>query len=371
MNILFLRAGIFSYVNNNLLRALQRHHAIIDNVDAGRVIRRRSLCPTSWFNLVGTFIFSKQYWRQTHSKNSFAFKRMTEFCNRFVNARDDYDIIFQTQCKFSITSNPHQRPYYIFTDLTQQLTEQVWPKWSIRSTKKERARWLWLETEAFHRATKIFTFNEYIKTSFIHDYGLDEKKIVIVGSGVNSADWADVDIASKRDHELVLLFLCTEFERQGGPTILNAFDFIRRKLPRAKLIIGGNSPVKSSEGIEVHKNPSNLEIEGLFNRARIFLSPGHLGGVQSVLEAMSKKCVCIVSESNFLLYDIVENDSTGITVPLNDAQTLAEKIIELHRDPDRAEKIAMAGYEHARANFSWDTVVKKMACHFSPNNQVA
>jgi glycosyltransferase involved in cell wall biosynthesis len=296
---------------------------------------------------------------------------MTEFCNRFVKARDDYDIIFQTQCKFSITANPHHRPYFIFTDLTQQLTEQVWPNWSVRSTKNERARWLRLETEAFHRATKIFTFNDHVKASFIQDYGLDKNKIVVVGSGMNSAHWAEVDIASKRDREFALFFLCTEFERQGGPSILKAFEIVRRNIPHVKLIIGGNSPVKSSEHIEVHKNPSNSEIEAMFNRARVYLSPGHLGGVQSVLEAMGKKCVCVVSENNFLLYDIINNESTGVTVPLNDAHALAEKIIELRQNPDRAETIAMAGYEHARANFSWDTVVKKMSRHFSPKNQVA
>lgn len=364
MKILFLRAGIYSYLNFYFYDVLRQHFNVVANVDAGRVIKRKSLNLTSLFNLAATLLFSRRHWRQTHSKNSFAFTRMSEYCNNFVKAQIEYDIILQTQCKFTITANPRKKPYYIYTDLTQKLTDRVWTHWALRSIENERARWYRLESEAYERATKIFTFNDYVKKSFVHDYGINEEKIVVVGSGINNTHWTDINVTSKFDGKFTLFFLSTEFERHGGPAVLKAFELAGKKVRNLKLIVGGKCPIKSSENLQVYNNLSRNEIENLMNTTDIFLSPGCLGGVQSVLEAMSKKCACIVSDSNFLLRDIIINESTGFTVPLNNAEKLAERIVDLCNDATWAAKIALQGYEHAVKNYSWDVIVRKMSRHF-------
>jgi glycosyltransferase involved in cell wall biosynthesis len=55
--------------------------------------------------------------------------------------------------------------------------------------------------------------------------------------------------------------------------------------------------------------------------------------------------------------DIVEQDRTGLLVPPNDAPALAAAITSLATDPARAERLALAGQEFARRNFSWDGVL--------------
>lgn len=341
-----------------------RAHNIIQNVDAGKIIKRKKLRLSSWRNIVHTIIYSKKYWRQTHSKNTFAFSRMTQFCNQFVRSRTDYDIIFQTQCKFTITDNPYSRPYYIYTDLTQKLTDRAWQEWALKGTSKEIDRWYVMESEAFHRADKIFTFNDYVKASFINDYSIEENKVVAIGTGINNDNGLEVNLNHKYSQGINLFFLTTEFERHGGPSVIQSFNLARQHIPNLKLNLGGNCPKNLPDGIKVIRQLTKWDIEILFNQATIFLLPGKLGGLQSVLEAMNKKCVCIVSDENFLLNDVIKDNQTGLVIPTNDSSQLAEKIIFLYENESYARQIAHQAYQFVNENFTWQNVVEKMTQHF-------
>jgi len=365
MNILFLRAGVFSNLNHYLYEAMSRSHNVVGNVDAGKVLTRKSLQFSSWYNILHAMIHYKKYWRQSHSKNSFAFSQMTNYCNRQIRSRTDYEIIFQTQCKFSITENPYARPYYIYTDLTQKLTDRIWQKWALKGSANELAAWYRLETEAFQRAEKIFTFNKTIKKSFIKEYRINPEKVVVVGSGINSDNCPGVDFEQKYDHGFTLFFLTTDFDRHGGETVLKCYDLVKRAIPQVNLIIGGKCPTLTQKGIKVYENLTSHFIEQLFNKALIFLMPGVIGGLQSVLQAMSRKCVCIGSNRNLLLNHVIKNNKTGFIVPDNNPGILAQKIIDLFNSESLMKKIATEAGNYVNKYFTWDKVVNKMSQHFN------
>jgi glycosyltransferase involved in cell wall biosynthesis len=310
-------------------------------------------------------IHHKKYWRQSHSKNTFAYSQMTKYCNQQVRSRTDYEIIFQSQCKFSITENPYARPYYIYTDLTQKLTDRIWQKWALKGSVNEVAAWYRLETEAFQRAEKIFTFNETVKKSFIEDYQINPEKVVVVGSGINIKSNVEVDFGEKYNHGFTLFFITTDFDRQGGETVLKCYDLIKKSIPQVNLIIGGKCPALMQKGITVCRNLTDLFIEELFNKALIFLMPGAIGGLQSVLEAMSRKCVCIVADKNVLLTHVIKDNETGFVIPANNPGILAEKIIYLFKNETLVKKIAPQGYHFVYKYFTWDKVINKMSQHFN------
>ncbi len=364
MNILFLRVGIFSHVNYYLYEAMSRSHNVVCNVDAGKVIKRKSLQFSAGYNILRTFIHNKKHWRQSHSKNSFAFNRMTRYCNRFVSSRTDYDLIFQTQCKFSITENPYVRPYYLYTDLTQKLTDRLWQPWALKGSDKEISKWYRLETEAFHRAEKIFTLNDRTKASFVDDYQIDPDKVIVVGSGINLECTSALAFDQKNNYPFTLFFLTTEFERQGGPTVVKAFDLIKQKKTDIRLIIGGKYPRDLPGSIITKGNLTADSIAKILDETHIFLMPGPIGGVQSVLQAMNKKCLCIVGASNILVADLIENNQTGIVVRSDDPFQLAERILELSQQQSLIKKIADRAYDFALQNFTWDHIVQKMTHYF-------
>jgi len=364
MNILFLRAGSFSNLNSYLYHTMCQAHNIVQNVDAGRTLNWRSLRLTPWRNMFHAILQSRTNWQQMHSKNTFSFSQMTKYCNQIVRSRTDYDLIFQTQCKFSITENPYSHPYYIYTDLTQKLTDRLWKRWALKGSSKETKAWLQMESEAYQRAEKIFTFSDSVKDSFINDYNIEADKIIVVGSGINSNQIAEVNLDQKDVDGLTLFFLSTEFERMGGHTVLKSYQLIKQQRLNIKLIIGGKTPNLSADGIEVYHHLTRDMIEKLYQRSTIFLMPGKLGGLQSVLEAMNKKCVCIVGDSNLLLTDVVKDNHTGFVVQTDNPFQLAEKIIELYNHPSRVKRIANQAYSFATANFTWDQIVQKMTLHF-------
>ncbi len=343
---------------------MSRSHNIVHNVDAGNVLRRRRLHISPLRNFIHTLIHSRKFWKQSYSKNSYAFSSMTSYCNTFIRSRTDYDMIFQTQCKFSITENPYSRPYYIYTDLTQRMTDRLWDKWALKSSPAETTKWYRMEAKAFLRADKIFAFHPLVKSSFVEDYHIPEDRIVVVGSGINSDKLVDIHINYKYNSDLVLFFLCTEFERQGGAAVIEGFKILKQQIPGIKLIIGGSRPDNIPEQVEYHKNLTRDEVEKLFRRAAIFLMPGSLGGLQSVLEAMSNKCVCIVGDSNVLLSEVIHDEQTGIIIQTNNSKQLAEKVIQLYRDEALLKKIAAQAYHFVMKNHTWDHVVQRMTQYF-------
>jgi glycosyltransferase involved in cell wall biosynthesis len=58
--------------------------------------------------------------------------------------------------------------------------------------------------------------------------------------------------------------------------------------------------------------------------------------------------------------EVVEDGVTGLLVPPNDPEALAEGINSLLEDPDRMKAMGARGRERAKEHFTWDTVAKRL-----------
>ncbi len=366
--MLFLRAGSFSHVNYHLRCALSRQLASVEDVDAGQALRRRTGQISGWRNMLHAMIAARRFWHQMYSKNSYAFGRMTAICDLMVQTQRDVQCIFQTQCKFSISQKPPSLPYYIYTDLTQRMTDRLWLPWALRGSASEIARWLALEEQAFQRADRIFTFNSSTKSSLITDYGIEDEKIIAVGSGVNLAPVAADELQPKDTTAFQLFFMSTEFERQGGPVILQAYELLQKYHFNLKFVIGGNFPKGLPRGIETLPQLSREQIDEQYRRSTIFLMPGKLGGLQSVLEAMSRKCICIVSDSNVLMDDVIQDRRTGCVVRAGDVRHLVDTILELYLNENLSLQIAEQAYAWVNQHSTWDHVCQRLLPYLKHDN---
>jgi len=187
----------------------------------------------------------------------------------------------------------------------------------------------------------------------------------VVGSGINFDTCSAIDFKQKYNHGFILFFLTTDFERQGGDTVLKCYDIIKQTIPDLRLIIGGNCPKFRQEGIELHKNLTSEIIEQFLNKTIIFLMPGIIGGLQSVLQAMSRSCVCMVGDQNLMLAEVIKNKETGIVIPTNNAVVLAESVIELYKDDSLMQKIATQASHFVNNHCTWNHVVSKMTPYFN------
>jgi glycosyltransferase involved in cell wall biosynthesis len=57
--------------------------------------------------------------------------------------------------------------------------------------------------------------------------------------------------------------------------------------------------------------------------------------------------------------EIITHDETGVLVPPNDPQKLAEAINDLLADKTKREKLTANSYEYIIKNFSWDVLLPK------------
>ena len=62
--------------------------------------------------------------------------------------------------------------------------------------------------------------------------------------------------------------------------------------------------------------------------------------------------------------EIIIDKKTGYIVNPLDSQTMADRIIDLFKNPDRAKEFGLSGYERARQEFSLEKQTKKYLKEF-------
>jgi starch synthase len=227
----------------------------------------------------------------------------------------------------------------------------------------------------------IFTMSEFLRQSFIHDYGVPERKVICIGAGINMPpDLADdlltQDLTLKNYDQPKILFIAKEFLRKGGETVLQAFKQIRTAIPNAEIYFVGEvprdlhsmSPAKGVhfEGFLRKDNPHDLQrLRALFSKSSLFVLPAfHEAFGISPLEAMLNGIPCVVS-NEWALKEIVPAGKVGENVKPGNAKELAEICISLLRNPDKLRTYGHAARNWVAERFLWSKVVDRLASHLS------
>jgi glycosyltransferase involved in cell wall biosynthesis len=212
------------------------------------------------------------------------------------------------------------------------------------------------QAQVFDQCTGIFPRTAWAARSVVEDYGVPAQKVVAAGAGPNHI--ADPLPHGPYDTQTIL-FIGTEFERKGGPLIVDAFKRIREHLPNAWLVIVGCSPEVDVPGVEVvgriaKDAPGGLEkLLRLYSEASVFCIMSHFEpfGIV-VLEAQNSYVPCVVPEA-FAFTETVRDGETGRHVPAYDAATLAGVLTEMLSDPARLAEMGAAGHTYVRKEWTW------------------
>ncbi|PSF39088.1 glycosyltransferase family 1 protein [Aphanothece hegewaldii CCALA 016] len=151
---------------------------------------------------------------------------------------------------------------------------------------------------------------------------------------------------------------------KGVKVLLEAFAQVVAKLPQARLLIAGQGNEKTELvnlaeklGISQHiiwlGHLSRTELENHFDSAWVQVVPSlwdePFGNVTT--EAMMRGTAVIASAVG-AQPEIVKEGVTGFLVPPNDVERLANALVELLFNPQKAEKMGQAGRERALTHFS-------------------
>ncbi|MEP6298731.1 MAG: glycosyltransferase family 4 protein, partial [Ilumatobacter sp.] len=183
-----------------------------------------------------------------------------------------------------------------------------------------------------HAAAGIAPWSNWVRTSLIEDYGISPQKILVIPPGVDVASWKTSTPSTER--VLRILFVGGDFERKGGPLLLEA---VRSLDPgTVQLDIVTRSDVAAEPGVDVHRGLSHGDdkLRDLFVRSDVFVlvSSSEMFGIAAV-EAAAAGLPCIVTRVGGLA-DLVVEGETGYAIDVGDAAGLTDRLRRLRDDPD-------------------------------------
>jgi starch synthase len=221
------------------------------------------------------------------------------------------------------------------------------------------------ERRLYDRIDVLMTMSEWLGRSFVEHFDQDPAKVVAVGAGAN---FSELPEGPERDFERPrVLFVAREFERKGGPQLLEAFARVREARPDAELwVVSEHAPPDPPTGVRFHGRIRRDTPEGeasmtrLYREATAFALPSVYEPLGiAILEAMAWRLPCLGSP-RCAIPEMIEDGVTGLLAEPDDIEGLAAALLELISDPERAERMGEAGHRRYLERFTWDSVAERM-----------
>lgn len=134
-----------------------------------------------------------------------------------------------------------------------------------------------LNRAAFDAATALVTWSEWAKASLLADYGVPAEKVTVLAPGAARAFFTIGAERVRRAPDarpVRLLFVGGDFERKGGPLLLEAVRGMTTR-ERFELHVVTGQPIAERPGLVVHRGvlPNSPTLHRLFREADAFVLP--------------------------------------------------------------------------------------------------
>jgi phosphatidyl-myo-inositol alpha-mannosyltransferase len=165
--------------------------------------------------------------------------------------------------------------------------------------------------------------------------------------------------------ELRIAFVGQAVDRKGLPVLLRAYEALRDHIP-CELTVIGPSPhelepmLLDARGVRALGKVSDEEKHRELERADVLCAPS-LGGESfgMVLTEAFAGGTPVIASDIAGYRDVVRDGVDGVLVPRGDAQALAETLRDLHEDPARRKRMALAAAEGVE-RFAWSRVAAEV-----------
>ncbi len=278
------------------------------------------------------------------------FNAMSAAAASFVRA-GDWEFSFQTQSLFNgaVPGTPH----FVYTDHTALANGHSCARaWF-------GPRWLALEAAIYRDAACVFATGANVATSLQNDYGLAADQIELVRTGVNVPPPAS--IAAKSYAALDLVFVGMDWERKGGPELIEALDRLIGRFPGLRLTVVGCDPgVERAYLTAVGKVPPD-DVPAYLERATVFAMPARLEPAGIAYSEAAAFGLPVVATTAGGIPDRVQHGRTGLLVPPEDPAALAGALEVLVEDEDMRRRFGQSGRAAALEQFQWPVVAGLMA----------
>jgi glycosyltransferase involved in cell wall biosynthesis len=363
--IAFFRTEAWPYANVKMVDVLQSifpdHEIVVFEIYAW-IKSRFDIVMINVLEVLRTYgweiITKKKRFNQCFWRTTYIFQQIKQHAEEILS---DGSFLFSFQMQSIFDASKCDIPHFIYTDHTH-LANLSYP--TFDRNKLFSAAWIALEKTIYDNASINFVWSHHIEQSLLDDYHCDPSKVVCAYIGINAVNPV-TSVNPRRYKDKNILFVGIDWERKGGPDLVNAFDIVRQAHPDAKLTIVGSSPSVDVPNCHVVGRIPVNEVGQYFNKASLFCLPTYLEPFGIVfLEAMSSK-LPVVATNVGAIPDIVRDGESGYLVEPGDVQGIANALITLISDPEKCRAFGEKGYQLVQGNYSWVAIGRLMKEHIS------
>ena len=229
-------------------------------------------------------------------------------------------------------------------------------------------RWLYTRlTDA------VVTTGEALRRRLIQENGLDPRKIVSIPTAVDLRRFGPATQHSSGPRRELgigaaapLIGTIAMLRRMKGHDVfLDAAALVRARIPTARFLVVGDIPSASTVKDELIERADRLGIhkyvvfagyrddipEVLSDLDCVVLASTRSEGLPQVIAQALAMARPVVATDVGATSELIQNRATGILVPPNDPSALAEGILSVLREPERAAQWAQAGQACVRAGY--------------------
>ena len=166
-------------------------------------------------------------------------------------------------------------------------------------------------------------------------------------------------------------------KEKGYLELFEAFKTVVERFPKTLLLVVGPEETKKRDKIDskivkkfgIEKKVlflgQRIDVDELYSIMDVFVLPSHREGIgASVLEASAFGKSVIATDIQGC-QEAVDNQETGILVPVRNSEKLSQAIIYLLENPEKAIEMGMAGREKIKREFAEDIVFDRMDKEYS------
>jgi L-malate glycosyltransferase len=227
---------------------------------------------------------------------------------------------------------------------------------------------------------QVQAVSEEVRTFLISRDGIDPKKVVTLYNGVelerlnqaNGAESLRAKLGLNTDAPVIITSANIR-PIKGIDVLIQAAAQVCREFPRAKFLIAGeiiDRPhfEKLQQMVQSHQLQDNVVFLGRSDKVPSLLKLSTLfcmlsrseGFSNAILEAMGVGLPCVVTKVGGNA-EAVEDGKTGFLVPSEDANTAAERILTLLRNPQQAKRMGEAGRSIIASKFTAQAMASRWA----------
>ncbi|TNE48094.1 MAG: glycosyltransferase family 1 protein [Deltaproteobacteria bacterium] len=331
-------------------------------VDASRLKR--------WFLIARNFTQPRETWRQRYYLDTQYYKWLTQelehallpsdFQHTFLQFGGIYNIPAivkgQTRCFSYHDGNVAQlaaSPHFQSLKLSAKIVEQAFA----------------YESEVYQGMDKILTMSDYLRRSFIQDFGIPEDRVITIGAGINLDQIPDPPSHKDYDQKSIL-FVGIDFARKGGWQLLEAFQIVRQRHPKAQLHIVGpqnmNIPSHLAKGVTCYGFLSKTDplqmatYQRLLSDTSLFVMPSLYEpfGI-APLETMLYEVACVLPNA-WAFPEMVTPGHNGQLFQVGQVEDLAETITTLFNNPEDLARMGQNARNVVLERFTWKRVAERL-----------